>query len=183
MANDNLIADLTKFEDYRLAEFRRPSFSRAEIKCATGLTEKTLQNFFARYGAKMRLSAPAPGKGRSNLYSASDAVLLSAVRALTDFEIPPPTAILLAHHVRTWVVAEARRYYQNGFVHLPDQLFGVLPPLYGGKENLVIQAATVDELWAAAKKRGHRALLVLDGARLARETIDKLWARYQSVRE
>ena len=174
--------DNDKVQGWRLAEFYRAAFSQAEVRVATAIQPKTLNNHLARFEEKMCLSAPAPGKRRSRLWSAADAILVSAMKTLADFEIPPRAALAAAKKIQAWARQKAPMHYEAGFIGLPDQLFGFLPPLYGGKENLVIQAATVDELWSAAKKHGHRALLVIDGARLARETVEKLWARYRWVR-
>lgn len=189
MQNEDIVGGVDKVQGYRLAEFCRPSFSQAEVLSATGLSEKTIQNYLARYEEEMHLSAPAPGKGRSRLYSAADAVFLAAVRAISAFGLAPSTAIFLAHHVRPWALAQAQHYYQNGFVHLPDRLFGFCPPFRasfrqggeGNDSNLIIHAATFDEIQAWAKEYGHPGLLVIDGARIARETINKLWARYEMV--
>jgi hypothetical protein len=130
----------------------------------------------------MHLSAPAPGKGQRRLYSAADAVYLAAVRAISVFGLAPSMAVLLANHIRAWAVVEARRYYEGGFVYLPDQLFGFCSPFEGNESNLMIHAATFDEIQAWAKEYGHNAMLVVDGKRIAQETARKLWEPYEWTR-
>ncbi|HEU0140321.1 MAG TPA: hypothetical protein VFQ79_11435, partial [Bryobacteraceae bacterium] len=145
---------LDQVQAYRLAEFRRPSFAAAEIIHATGLPEKTLQNYLARYEDAMQLSAPAPGKGQRRMYSAADAVYLAAVRAIANFGVAPSAAILLANHVRAWVMTEARWRYECGFTGLPAQYFGFGPKTDGNGVDLMVQGAGPEiQSWAA--EHGH----------------------------
>jgi hypothetical protein len=182
MQHDDTFADLDRANDYRLAEFNRPSFTQAEVISSTGLTEKRIQNYLARYEGEMSLSVPPPGRGQRRRYSAADAVYLATVRAMSDFGLAPSTAVLLANHVRAWAVVQARRYYEGGFVYLPEQLFGFCSPFEGNESNLMIHAATSEGIQAWAKKYGHDAILIVDGKRIAQETARRLWERYQWTR-
>jgi hypothetical protein len=178
-ASEDDFAGLDVTKDNRLKEFNRPSFSQAEVISATHLSEKTLQNYLARYEEALGLSATAPGKGQRRLYSTSDAIFLAAMTAISGFGLAPLRAAHFANHVRAWAQIEARRYYEGGFIHLPDQLFGVSAPFEGNESDLMIQASTFEEINAWAKEYGHHAILILDGKRIAQETARELWARYQ----
>lgn len=182
MADENDFAGLDQKNDNRLKEFNRPSFCQAEVISATRLSEKTLQNYLARYEEALGLSAPAPGKGQRRLYSTSDAIFLAAMTAVSGFGLAPLRAALFANHVRAWAQIEARKYYEGGFVHLPDQLFGISAPFEGNESDLMINASTFEEINAWAKEYGHHAILILDGKRIAQETAHKLWARYEWTR-
>lgn len=182
MPNENNFADLERAKDKRLAEFNRPSFSQAELVSAVGLPEKTLQNYLARYEEEMHLSAPAPGKGQRRLYSAGDAVLLAATKAVAGFGLAPSASVLFANHVRAWAIIEARRYYEGGFVHLPTQFFGFCPRSEENQSELMVQGATYEEIRAWAEEYGHQAVLIIDGKRVAQDVTRKLWARYEWVR-
>lgn len=182
MPNENNFAAPDKVKDYRLAHFSRPSFSQAEIINATGLNEKTIQNYLARYEDKMNLSAPAPGKGQRRLYSAADAVLLAAMRAIAGFELPPLKAVLFANHVRAWATVEARRYYECGFDYLPARFFAFCPSSEGNESELMIHGETFQEIQHWASEYGHGVVLIVDGKRIAQDVTRKLWARYEMVK-
>src|ERR1035437_9785981 len=121
MPNENNFDGLDRAKDYRLAQFSHPCFSQAELVIAVGLPEKTLQNYLARYEEDMHLSAPAPGKGQRRLYSAGDAVLLAAMKAVAGFGLAPLAAVLFGNHVRAWAIIKAPLHYEAGFVGLPTK--------------------------------------------------------------
>ena len=182
MPHENAFAGLDRAKDYRLAQFNRPCFTQAELVIAVGLPEKTLQNYFARYEKEMHLSAPAPGKGQRRLYSAGDAVLLAAMKAVAGFGLAPLAAVLFGNHVRAWAIIKAPLHYEAGFVGLPTQFFGFCARSEQNQSELMVQGGTYEEIRTWAEEYGHQAILIIDGKRVAQDVTSKLWARYELVR-
>lgn len=157
-----------------------PRYTQSQVLAATRLSEKTLQNYIAREQFEMYSDfANRPGRGQRRFYSASDVVLLAAMRDLSLYSIPPSVMGNYANSVRAWLLTDGSRSQSavgDAISGLPNRYFLFVPP---PEADIALAANSWEDLGALAEEWGYNAYIILNGKQLVARTIHSLQLRDQ----